>query len=312
MRRGCLFHGGFIKVSLCSALALMGVACGGGGASDPAGGTGSIPVVAHVFVLVEENHAYGDVIGNPAMPFTNSLATRYALATQYYANRHNSLPNYFMLTVGDMVTTNDLFTGEVTSDNVVRALTAAGKTWKMYAESLPTPGYVNGTVIPYARDHNPFAYFSDVLNSTGQMGNIVPFTQLASDLANNTLPDYAMIVPNLENDGHDCPNEAPICSDAEKLAAIDQWIQKNLSTLIQSPAFQNSLLIYTWDESVLTDTTDGGGHIATILISPKVRAGYQSTTMYQHQSALKLTMQLLGITDFPGAAATAPDMTEFF
>ena len=121
-----------------------------------------------------------------------------------------------------------------------------------------------------------------------------------------------MIVPNLENDGHDCPNETPTCSDAEKLATIDQWIQTNLSTLIQSPAFQNSLLIYTWDESVLTDTTDGGGHIATILISPKVRAGYQSTTMYQHQSALKLTMQLLGITDYPGAAATAPDMTEFF
>jgi hypothetical protein len=34
--------------------------------------------------------------------------------------------------------------------------------------------------------------------------------------------------------------------------------------------------------------------------------------MYQHQSTLKLTMQLLGVTDFPGAAATAPDMTEFF
>ena len=93
---------------------------------------------------------------------------------------------------------------------------------------------------------------------------------------------------------------------------MDQWIQTNLSGLIQSPAFQNSLLIYTWDESVLADMADGGGHVATILVSPKVRAGYQSTTMYQHQSALKLTMQLLGITDYPGAAATAPDMTELF
>ena len=69
-----------------------GIACGGGGASDPPGGTGSIPVVAHVFVLVEENHAYGDVIGNPAMPYTNSLATRYALATQYFANRTTRCP----------------------------------------------------------------------------------------------------------------------------------------------------------------------------------------------------------------------------
>jgi len=265
-----------------------------------------------VFVLIEENHAYANVIGNSAMPYTNSLAARYALATQYYANRHNSLPNYFMLTVGDMVTTNDLFTGVVTSDNVVRAVTAAGKTWKMYAESLPTPGYVGASVIPYGRDHNPFAYISDVLNSSTQMANIVPFTQLATDLTNNTLPDYAMIVPNLEDDGHDCPNEAPLCTDTDKLVNVDQWIQTNLSGLIQSPAFQNSVLIYTWDESVLTDVTNGGGHVATILISPKVRSGFQSTTVYQHQSALKLTMQLLGITDYPGAAATAPDMTEFF
>src|SRR5215469_263923 len=37
MRRGCLFHGGLIKVLLCSALALIGFACGGG-TSDPPGG----------------------------------------------------------------------------------------------------------------------------------------------------------------------------------------------------------------------------------------------------------------------------------
>jgi acid phosphatase len=75
---------------------------------------------------------------------------------------------------------------------------------------------------------------------------------------------------------------------------------------------QNSVLIYTWDESDITDLANGGGHVATILIGPKVRAGFKSTTLYQHPSALKLTMQLLGVTDFPGAAATAPDMTEFF
>jgi len=75
---------------------------------------------------------------------------------------------------------------------------------------------------------------------------------------------------------------------------------------------QTSVLIYTWDESVITDLTNGGGHVATILIGPKVRAGFKSTTMYQHQSTVKLTMQLLGVTVFPGAAASAPDMTEFF
>ena len=246
------------------------------------------------------------------MPYTNSLAQQNALATQYYANRHNSLPNYFVLTAGDLVTTDDTFTGTVSSDNVVRAITAAGKSWKVYAESLPSIGYLGPTVIPYGKDHNPFTYFSDVLNSSSQAANVVPFTQLGADLQNGTLPNYAMIVPDFANDGHDCPNEASNCTDTDKLTNIDSWIQRNIGPLINSPVFNNSVLIYTWDESSIDDMAHQGGHVATILIGSPVRKGFQSTTLYQHQSALRLTMELMGITDFPGAAATATDMNEFF
>src|SRR5579859_79951 len=311
MNDGCPKRGAILSLPFVAVAALiLHTGCGGG--SSVPHGTGKIPVVAHVFVLVEENHSYNSVIGNSAMPYTNSLAQKYALATQYYANRHNSLPNYFMLTVGDLVTTNDLFTGTVSEDNVVQALTSAGKTWKVYAESLPKPGSTAVTNAPYARDHNPFTYFSDVLNSSSQTANVVPFTQLASDLQSGNLPDYAMIVPNLANDGHDCPNEAGNCSDDQKLSTVDTWVQTNIGPLINSAAFQDSVLIYTWDEGDVNDMANQGGHVATILISPKVRAGFQSTTLYQHQSTLKLTMQLLGVTNFPGAAASAPDMTEFF
>ena len=266
----------------------------------------------HVFILVEENHSYSDVIGNSAMPYTNSLAQKYAVATQYYSNQHPSLPNYFWLTVGNAVATDDGFTGTVNADNVVRALNGAGKSWKMYAEGLPSTGYLGPDVIPYAHHHNPFVYLSDVINSSTQAANIVPFTQLAVDLQNNTLPDYAMILPDLANDAHDCPNEAASCTNAQKLANTDTWIQNNLGPLITSPAFSNSILIYTWDESESSDSVHGGGQVATILISPKVKAGFQSTTLYQHQSTLRLAMELLGVTDLPGAAASAPDMGEFF
>src|SRR6478609_3313435 len=129
--KGWLINTDLLQISLLVALTIAQAGCGGVSVSNP-GGTGKIPVVAHVFVLVEENHSYSSVIGNSAMPYTNNLAKNNALATQYYANRHNSLPNYFMLTAGDMVTTDDLFTGTVTTDNVIRALTSAGKTWKIY------------------------------------------------------------------------------------------------------------------------------------------------------------------------------------
>src|SRR6266436_4347386 len=317
MLKGWLIHRILFVFLLLLSLGTVETGCGGG-ASDPPTDppcstcTGAIPVVAHVFVLVEENHSYSQVIGNAAMPYTNMLAQKYSLATQYYADRFNSLPNYFMLTVGNLITTNDLYTGTVTADNVARAVTKAGKTWKIYAESLPNIGYLGPSQFPYGKDHNPFAYFSDVINSSAQAANMVPFTQLATDIQNNTLPDYAMIVPNFANDGHDCPGGGVNCTDTQKLAHIDNWIQTNIGPLISSSAFGNSVLIYTWDESDINDLSNPNRQVATILISPQVKQAYQSTTKYQHQSTLKLTMQLIGVTDYPGLAATATDMSEFF
>ena len=46
-----------------------------------------------------------------------------------------------MLTTGLMETLDDNFSGTISDDNVVRELVKAGKTWKAYAESLPSPGY---------------------------------------------------------------------------------------------------------------------------------------------------------------------------
>jgi hypothetical protein len=293
-------------------LAASGWGCGGVSTGKTTTPATTVPVVSHVFLLIDENHSYTDVIGNSAMPYTNSLAQQYSLATQYYANAHPSLPNYFMLTTGTVVTNTDDFTGTVSADNVVRALTAAGKTWKIYAESLPNIGYLGPTVTPYDKEHDPFSYITDVLNSPSQAANVVPFTQLATDLQNGALPGYAMIVPNIVDDAHDCPNQAPQCADSQKLAAADSWIQANIAPLINSPQFGDSVLIYTWDESEIPDTTNGGGHVATILVGSKVKRGYQSTTLYQHQSTLRLTMELLGVSDLPGAAAAAPDMGEFF
>ena len=150
------------------------------------------------------------------MPYLNSLVQKYGLAAQYYANAHPSLPNYFMLTAGLTETMDDNFAGVITDDNIVRELVNAGKTWKAYAESLPSAAYMGEDVYPYVRHHNPFVYFSDVQNSSTQTANIVPFTQFATDLANNALPQYSFIVPNVLDDAHD-----------GTLAQADAWLQQN-------------------------------------------------------------------------------------
>jgi hypothetical protein len=296
--------------------------CGGGNSSSAgAGGTGggggaSFPQFAHAFVLVEENHSYGDVIANANMPYLNGLGTTNGLATQFFADAHPSLPNYFMLTAGAGTaitgTQGDSYPGPVTQDNIVRALTSAGKTWRFYGEALPQIGYLGPDTGAYVRRHNPFAYLSDVLNSPAQAANMVPFTQFGSDLSNGTLADYSFIVPDLSDDAHDCPFGLSTCSDTQKLANADQWLKSNIDPLIKSSAFQSSLLVITFDEGDASDAANGGGHVATFIISPRAKPGYQSTTLYQHESILRLTLKALGVLDLPGAAATAPDMGEFF
>jgi acid phosphatase len=236
------------------------------------------------------------------MPYLNSLAMQNGLAMQYFANTHPSIGNYFMLTTGKIETNDDSFSGVISDDNIVRQLNSAGISWRSYAESLPQVGYTGGNTGSYLRRHNPFSYFSDVVNDTSQATNLVPFSQFAGDLAGGNLPPFTYIVPDATHDAHD-----------GTLAQADQWLQQNIQPLLASSLFQkDGLLILTWDEAEDSDTAHGGGHIATLIISAKAKPGFQSQNLYQHESVLRLILSSLGVSDFPGASATAPSMNEFF
>jgi len=289
-------------LAVCTLAALL-LACGSGGATavqTPV--TPGQPTFNHVVLVVEENHSYAEVIGSSSMPYFQSLTSQYGLATQYYADAHPSIPNYLALTTGLMETFDDGFSGTISDDSVVRELVKAGKTWKSYAESLPSPGYLGGDSGLYKRSHNPFTYLSDVQSDSAQTANIVPFTQFATDVASNALPQYSFIAPNLLDDAHD-----------GSLAQADAWLQTNIAPLISSTAFQSKgLLIITFDEGDEADVSHGGGQVATLIISSTAKKGFQSQTLYQHQSALRLILSVSGVNTFPGMAAAAPDMAEFF
>ena len=68
-----------------------------------------VPQPDHVVVVMEENHAYNEIIGSASAPYINSLASQYGVATSYVAVAHPSLPNYLALTGGSTfgVTTDD-------------------------------------------------------------------------------------------------------------------------------------------------------------------------------------------------------------
>ncbi len=296
---------------LCSLLGCGGVSGNVGNGSG--GASATVPQVQHVAIVVLENANYVDVIGTSNMPYLNSLLSKGSLASRYYANSHPSIPNYFMMTTGQAITNDDGFSGVVSTDNVARELVASKKSWKVYAESIPSPGYLGSDQSLYLRRHNPFSYFSDVQQSSTQTSNIVPFTQLHADLSSSSLPNFLWIVPNSIDDAHYCTDGTTTsCSLSSRSQTADQWLQNNIAPLLSSSDFQQSgLLVITFDESA-DDITNGGGHVATVLLGTHVKSGYVGNTSYDHRSLLSLSMKALGVPNIPNGADAAPQMTEFF
>jgi acid phosphatase len=268
--------------------------------------------VQHVVIVVLENSNYDDVVGSPNAPYINSLISQGGLATQYYANVHPSIGNYFVMTTGEAYSTDDNFNGIVPIDNVVRELEGASKSWRVYAQSLPRQGYLGGDSYPYLRRHNPISYFSDVQPPAQLNMNIVDFSQFAADLSAGQLPAYSFLIPDAEHDAHDCPGGGSGCDIGTRVAAADTWLSNNLPALLSNSQFQQSgILVVTTDES-RNDDTNGGGRVATVLLGTNVKAGYQGTVTYDHRSLLGLSMTALGATTIPNGAGSAPQMTEFF
>src|SRR5215813_2235260 len=285
-----------------------------------AGSTSSaqVPRSRHVYIVAEENRSYEDIVGSPNMPYLNSLLPKGAVATQFYANQHGSLENYFWVTAGQFITDNNSTTLTFNVDNIERHLLTNGMTFKSYAQSLPYAGFTGLYSGAYLKRHAPLPYYTEMANSS-LIKHHVSTTEMAKDIANGILPNFAFITPDALHDMHDCPNGLNPC-----LQTADNWLKANIGPLLASPPFQpggDGVLIIWADEADLSNdnrcsatvSTGCGGRILVAMIGPQVKPGYKSTTTYHHQSVLKTMLEALGTTtNFPAAAATSPDMAEFF
>ena len=270
-----------------------------------------VPASKHVWVLAEENHSYEQA--TVAMPYLMSVANKYGLATQSYADMHNSLSTLMHLTSGQTVTNNDNTTLYFNVDNLIRRLMGAGLSWRSYQESIPYAGYEGIGVYPYVKRHNPVAFFTDTDTSVQRIHSV----PLPADFTTAPEVNFSYVTPNLLHDAHD-----------GTMAAADAWLKSHLPAILARPEFQpggDGLLIITFDEgnlsptdfrcSATTSSSAGngcGGRIVTVLIGPHVKPGFRSAVWHDHESVLKTVCLSLGLSGCPGAAATALPMSEFF
>ena len=259
----------------------------------------------HVFLIVMENKEYDQVIGNANAPYLNRLASQYAVADDYYAVTHPSLPNYLALFGGDTYgIRSDCTDCFVNQTNLADALDAAGKTWKSYQEGLPGPCFLGTQSGEYALKHDPFLYYQDIRDNPARCRQVVPLTQLSQDLAANQVPNFAWITPNLIHDMHD-----------GSVADGDRWLASFVPTILASAAWkEGGLLMIVWDEGSSSAGCCGvsGGRVPLLVISPRGPFGYQSPVPATHYDLLRAVEDLwglrqIGLTAGPGVQGL-PDL----
>jgi hypothetical protein len=238
----------------------------------------------HIAVLVMENSGYGSVIGPADTSYITGLAHRYALATQYYAISHPSLPNYLALTGGSTFgITSDCTSCTVPTTGLAGQLLAHHISWRVYAEDYPHRCFQGGYAGGYAKKHNPLPYYRQTAHRVA-CHYVLPFTALHAAIASRRLPRFAWITPNLCHDMHSC---------SKHVGSL--FLQSLVPGLLRALG-PRGLLFIVWDEGT---TNDGccrvarGGHVALIVAGGGARAHAQMNTPVDHFSVLQTVEDLL-------------------
>jgi phospholipase C len=211
-------------------------------------------------------------------------------------------------------------------------------TWKGYFQSLPpTPPagqlimtgpnangpytfkYPSSSNALYAAKHNPFLNFT---GTQGALANMVPDTQLAADLAGNSLPNFSLVVPDQCHDMHGTGS----CSDPNALIATgDSYVSDTVNAVLASPVWPDgpNAIVITWDEDDSSDrgqpgtgccgADPGGGHVATIVITSQGNYPVTDGTAYNHYSLLRTIEAAFGLPPLAHAGdPVVPLMTPLF
>jgi len=273
-------------------LAAIVVALVGLTVSSPVSGAAAAtvaPKLAHVVVVIEENHSLAEVQGiSSSAPYINSPMKTGANFTNSVGVAHPSQPNYLTLFSGSVQgQTSDSCPHTFGATNLGAQLRAAGKSFTSYAESLPYAGDPVCASGAYARKHVPSTDFSDLPVSVNHTFATFSKSNFAA------LPAVSFVAPNLNDDMHN-----------GSIAAGDTWLKSNLSAYVTWAKANNSVLVVVWDE----DDHSQSNKIPMFIVGAHVKTGnYSETTNhYRLLRTIEAIFSLPGI----GSAKNYPPITD--
>jgi hypothetical protein len=197
-----------------------------------------------------------------------SLDGVYASYRAFEGTSKPSLPDYLALTSGQYSgkgtfggSPDGQDTGSIgfagAQANIMAQLGTAGFSWKAYEEGVSIAGYnvwSTASTGNYASSlvlsrHNPAAFYTTTSSAGVGHGNgRYDFDELATDIANSTLPDFFFVTPNGVHDGHD-----------NGVSAANTWLTSGgswggINNLIAGMR-TGGLLAITFDNVPAPDTT---------------------------------------------------------
>ena len=157
----------------------------------------------------------------------------------------------------------------------------------------------SGEVAPFpllnfqdAKKHAPFLYFRDVVDASARLDRVVPLARMPADVRAGTLPDFALVVPDLCHSMHDC-----------SVAVGDSWLRSTLPPLLKLP---DSVVFVLFDEG--SSNVRGGGHTAALALGTAVRPATRFTKVTSHYGLLRTIEAAWGLS-LLGRSATAGPIT---
>jgi acid phosphatase len=128
----------------------------------------------------------------------------------------------------------------------------------------------------YVRKHNPLVLFDSITNNATRLAQIKNFTSFEEGLANQKIPQWAFITPNMTDDGHDT-----------NVTFASAWERGWISALLNNEYFMNNtLILLTFDESEQYTIQN---NVFSILLGGAMTDDLKGTvnnTFYTHYSSI--------------------------
>ena len=220
--------------------------------------------VEPVVVIVMENHDYGQIVGNDNAPYLNNrFIPAGRLFTNYDAIDHPSLPNYLAMTSGTTsgCSSDGCDVQSFRTNNIFHQLAQAGRSWRTYAEDMPSRCALDDSG-RYVVHHNPPPYYRDLMGRPCRRFDRPYPSPIPSRLA-----DFTFVVPNNCHNMHDC-----------SVAEGDRWLRHHVRAFLR----RGAIVVITFDE----DSGSSSNHVFTAVVGPGIAAGSTRKAHFTHYGLL--------------------------